>query len=303
MNGNFSAEQLLGIMQAHIVAVGGRYAGRFYSWDVVNEAVSDVDGPLLKPVAPWYPIMGASYIDEAFHAAAAADPHARLFYNDYGAEAASWRKAGRVLALVQGMLQRKVPIHGVGLQCHFSVDGAPDPGDVAANMRALGALGLEVQITEMDVACAAPCTADRLAAQVRAWRYVYHVCRPCTADCRAVQAHIYAGMLSACLNVSACTSFETWGFTDRYKCLAYRDMYLSYGARMGEPLILSYTWLAHWGFHMSYGSRTGVGICHMARELRCTCREQAVVFVVWRTNCGASIAHWGCHLSYGARIV
>lgn len=197
LDGNFSAAELLSIMQGHISHVAGHYAGRFYCWDVVNEAVSDNDGgAVLKPMPPWFPTMGASYIDEAFAAAHKADPHARLFYNDYGAEGASSPKAARVLQLVKGLLARGVPIHGVGLQSHFSVDSFPEPADVAANMRALGELGLEVQITEMDVRCDA-----------------------CTPARQALQARIYAGMLSACLNVSACTSFETWGFTDKYSWL------------------------------------------------------------------------------------
>ena len=40
-------------------------------------------------------------------------------------------KAKKVYNLTQGMLSRGVPIHGVGLQMHVSVDGFPSPADVA----------------------------------------------------------------------------------------------------------------------------------------------------------------------------
>jgi endo-1,4-beta-xylanase len=73
---------------------------------------------------------------------------------------------------------------------------------VEANIARLGALGLEVHITEMDVRCApdksgAICGADRLAAQ----------------------AQIYGGILGACLKNANCKSFEFWGFTDRHTWL------------------------------------------------------------------------------------
>ncbi len=66
----------------------------------------------------------------------------------------------------------------------------------AQNIAALGDLGLEVHITEMDVACT-NCTASRL----------------------QTQAQIYGSMLSTCLSQPACKSFESWGFTDKHTWL------------------------------------------------------------------------------------
>ena len=56
--------------------------------------------------------------------------------------------------MVKGFLAAGVPIDGVGLQMHISVDAFPSKADVSANMARLVALGLEVHITEMDVRCA-----------------------------------------------------------------------------------------------------------------------------------------------------
>lgn len=80
---------------------------------------------------------------------------------------------------------------------HISVDGYPNPAAVADNIARLGALGLTVHITEMDVKCS-NCTPQRL----------------------ELQAAVYGHMLSACLNHSSvCKSFETWGVTDKHSWL------------------------------------------------------------------------------------
>lgn len=194
-NGNFDNTTLVSIMQNHIANVAGNYVGQFYSWDVVNEAVSDSGSSILKPMDPWYPAV-PDYIDIAFAAARATDAKVKLFYNDYGAEDMG-TKSDKVYTLVSGMKQRGVPIDGVGLQMHISVDGFPDPRAVAANIARLGALGLEVHITEMDVRCTPPCGADRL----------------------NLQAQVYGNILQACVNNTNCKSFETWGFTDLHTWL------------------------------------------------------------------------------------
>ena len=96
--------------------------------------------------------------------------------------------------MVKSMVQRKVPIDGVGLQMHVSMgEAAPDEAKVSANITRLGKLGLKVHITEMDVKCPDPCNAAG----------------------EQAQAEVYASMLRACLaNPGVCTSFESWGFTD-----------------------------------------------------------------------------------------
>lgn len=95
------------------------------------------------------------------------------------------------------MKSRNIPVDGVGLQMHINIDNYPPFADVEANIVRLGALGLEVHVTEMDV-----------------------VCINCTADRQQTQANVYAGILSACLkHVDVCKSFETWGFTDKYSWL------------------------------------------------------------------------------------
>lgn len=191
-NGNFTRDELIAILRDHIMTEVTRYKGQVNIWDVVNEAVGD-DGTLRDSI--WLRGIGPDYIDMAFQWAHQANPQARLFYNDYGGEGLG-RKSDAIYALVKGMLARGVPLDGVGLQMHISLDSYPYPQDVLANMQRLTALGLEVQITEMDVK-----TQD---------------------DARSMQAkmtaeaQLYGEMLQTCLSIIRCTAFVMWGFTDAH---------------------------------------------------------------------------------------
>ena len=133
-------------MRAHIGAVVGRYKGRIAQWDVVNEAVSDKKGELLRPT-PWLKSVGDDYIAQAFRAAHAADPTAILIYNDYGNERPD--KRAKTVELLKALLADKVPVHAVGMQLHTRL-GA-DIGEIEESIRQYGALGLKVMITELDM--------------------------------------------------------------------------------------------------------------------------------------------------------
>jgi endo-1,4-beta-xylanase len=188
--GHFSRDELISILHDHIFAEVSHYRGQVNIWDVVNEAVNN-DGTLRDSI--WSRGIGPDYLDLAFRWAHEANPQARLFYNDYGAEGLS-QKSDAIYNLVSGMIKRGVPINGVGLEMHVSVNGYPQPQDVLANMQRLAAMGLEVQITEMDVKI----QDDPRPMQVRL----------------DGEAQIYRDMLSTCLLVEQCTAFVMWGFTD-----------------------------------------------------------------------------------------
>ncbi len=193
--GTWTRDELTKILQEHITTVVGHYRGRVMAWDVVNEAIGD-DGSLRSTI--WSQTIGPEYIEMAFRWAHEADPDALLFYNDYGGEGLG-RKSDAIYTLVQDLVQRGVPIHGVGLQMHVSLDQYPDPGDVAANMERLSALGLEVHITEIDVRIKEPVTEEKL----------------------EMQAHIYQDMLQVCLSAQGCNAFVLWGFTDRHSWIPH----------------------------------------------------------------------------------
>ncbi|MFO0928687.1 MAG: endo-1,4-beta-xylanase [Gemmataceae bacterium] len=134
-------------MRKHIATVVGRYKGRVKQWDVVNEALSDTPGEFLRS-SPWLKAVGDDYIAEAFRAAHAADPGAVLIYNDYGIERGS--KRAKALKLLKALLDQKVPVHAVGIQCHWRMDG-PDLAEVEESIKQFAGLGLKVMITELDI--------------------------------------------------------------------------------------------------------------------------------------------------------
>jgi endo-1,4-beta-xylanase len=134
-------------MREHIQTVAGRYKGKVKGWDVVNEALSD-GGPEILRDSPWRRIIGDDFIDQAFRFAREADPKAELYYNDYGLENES--KRSNCVKLVKGMLERGVPIDGVGTQSHFHLDGPP-LAEVEKTIKDLSSLGLKVMVTELDV--------------------------------------------------------------------------------------------------------------------------------------------------------
>jgi endo-1,4-beta-xylanase len=141
-----SRELLLDRMRKHINTVVSRYKGKVRSWDVVNEGI-DEDGSLRS--SNWQQIIGDDYIDKAFEYAHAADPDALLFYNDYNMFKPSRRDA--VIALVERLRSKGIPIHGIGMQGHFRVDYPESVAIVADAIVAFANLDIDVAITELDV--------------------------------------------------------------------------------------------------------------------------------------------------------
>ncbi|WP_374760203.1 endo-1,4-beta-xylanase [Dyadobacter pollutisoli] len=142
-----SREVLLARLKQHINDVVGRYKGKIYAWDVVNEAVPDT-GTSIYRRSKFYEIIGEDYIEKAFEYAHAADPSAKLFYNDYNTESASKRE--KIFQLLKKLKEKKVPIDGVGLQGHWSIY-EPTAAEIEKSITQFESLGLAVQITELDV--------------------------------------------------------------------------------------------------------------------------------------------------------
>ncbi len=153
--GYASKENARQLLIEHIQTVAGRFKGQIHSWDVVNEAIEPKDGrPDGLRQSPWLGLVGADYIELAFRTAAAADPAAKLTYNDYDIEldtAEQSAKRGQVLMLLRRLKAREVPIHAVGVQSHLKADGPEAGAGLITFIRELKTMGLEVFVTEMDV--------------------------------------------------------------------------------------------------------------------------------------------------------
>ncbi|HWY69029.1 MAG TPA: endo-1,4-beta-xylanase [Terriglobales bacterium] len=195
--GQWTWNELSQLMADHIQTVVKHFAGSVYAWDVVNEAFHP-DGSLRSTL--WYdsPGIGAEgpygYIERAFVLAHAADPKAKLFYNDYAFEAGG-PKFEAILAMARDFKKRGVPLHGIGFQCHFTLDSITAE-KLAKTMRAFTDLGLEVHITELDVRLPVDGTGHA------------------TSQDLERQADVYGEAVRACLGVRGCNAIQVWGFSD-----------------------------------------------------------------------------------------
>ncbi|MET8090552.1 endo-1,4-beta-xylanase [Micromonospora sp. NPDC005220] len=162
----------------HVTQVATHFRGKIYAWDVVNEAFADGgsggrrDSNLQRT--------GNDWIEAAFRAARAADPGAKLCYNDYNTDGINAKSTG-IYNMVRDFKSRGVPIDCVGFQSHLGTSLA---GDYQANLQRFADLGVDVQITELDVMTGGN------------------------------QASIFGSVTRACMNVSRCTGITTWGVRD-----------------------------------------------------------------------------------------
>ncbi|HEY9060855.1 MAG TPA: endo-1,4-beta-xylanase [Pseudobacteroides sp.] len=188
-SGNFSKEEMLKILENHIKTVVGHYKGKVHAWDVVNEVI---DVYTLRNTL-WLEKIGPEYIEKAFQWAHEADPDAKLYMNDFFIEEKGV-KSDYYYKYVKELLAKKVPIHGIGFQCHFDMQTPPDMGSIYDNVKRFADLGLEVDFTEVDF---------------RIYGY---------ADEAQLknQAEAYSQLMNIALNFDKVKVFTMWGLTDKH---------------------------------------------------------------------------------------
>lgn len=201
-DGNYSVTQAWQYLEEFITTMVSRYAAGennpVRQWNVVNEVLSDSDGEFyrddfLNNTLP------AGWIGDAFRAARAADPDAKLFINDYGIlgnATDNQNKRDRLFQLVDSLLNEGVPVDGVGFQGHFSVEENLSTDYIRETLDLFGNRGLEIQITELDVLV----NNDESGLNQTKLRD---------------QANIMALIFQLCLEHSACTGVTQWGVADR----------------------------------------------------------------------------------------
>ncbi len=189
---SLSPPELRIAFEDHIRTVAGHYRRRVYAWDVVNEAIDD-SAPGLRSTV-FSRGLGPDYVAEAFRLARKADPEAALVYNDYSGEGLN-RKSDAIYDLVKDLRQQGL-VDGVGLQMHISAASFPAVADIRANIQRLADLGLQVNISEMDVRIreVAGDAATRLQRQ----------------------RQVYRDVVGACVAVPRCEAVTFWGFTDAH---------------------------------------------------------------------------------------
>jgi endo-1,4-beta-xylanase len=146
--GNAATKEIaLAKLKEHITSVVRRYKGTVYAWDVVNEVIADGKDGFFRDTE-WYRTCGSEYIAKAFQWAHEADPAAELYYNDYNTEDPVKRE--KIIRMIKGLIEVGVPIHGIGLQGHWS-NFHPSEAELRKSIEEYSALGLKIQITELDV--------------------------------------------------------------------------------------------------------------------------------------------------------
>ncbi|KAH6910268.1 glycosyl hydrolase family 10 protein [Coprinopsis sp. MPI-PUGE-AT-0042] len=175
------------VMQNHINSVAGRFKGKIYAWDVVNEVLED-NGNFRNSV--FYRVLGEEFIDLAFRTARSADPNAKLYINDYNLDYAG-PKIDNTVALIGRIKNRGTPIDGVGTQAHLV---AGRLSNFEAQLQKLGSTGLDVAITELDI----------------------RITKPVTSQALQQQATDYTTVTKACLNLPKCVGITLWGVSDRH---------------------------------------------------------------------------------------
>jgi endo-1,4-beta-xylanase len=178
---NLSGTALRNAMVNHVTQLATHYKGQLYAWDVVNEAFADGSSGARRDSN--LQRTGNDWIEVAFRTARAADPAAKLCYNDYNTDGQN-AKSNAVYAMVQDFKARGVPIDCVGFQSHFN-SASPLPSGYQANLQRFANLGVDVQITELDV-----------------------------AGSGTTQANTYASVVKACLAVTRCNGISVWGIRD-----------------------------------------------------------------------------------------
>ncbi|NEB09675.1 1,4-beta-xylanase [Streptomyces coelicoflavus] len=176
---NLSGSALRQAMIDHIKGVMAHYKGKITQWDVVNEAFADGSSGARRDSN--LQRTGNDWIEVAFRTARAADPSAKLCYNDYNVENWNWAKTQAMYAMVRDFKQRGVPIDCVGFQSHFN-SGSPYDSNFRTTLQNFADLGVDVAITELDI--------------------------------QGAPASTYANVTKDCLAVERCLGITVWGVRD-----------------------------------------------------------------------------------------
>ena len=216
-------------LETYVTEVVSRYRGRVFAWDVVNEVITDDDSasdPYRR--SGWWDASGgnADYIDWAFNAARAADPDCLLFINEYSTRFSG--KRGRFIEVIRDLVDRGIPVDGVGHQMHLNVD--TQAADALAAIDAIDQefMGLDQHITELDVSLYSDpgsCFENQTGCQAD---YGSNI----PDSVFRAQAELYRALFIGFLERASIKSVTTWGVSDEQSWL--NDFPIS---RTNSPLL------------------------------------------------------------------
>lgn len=190
------------------------FRGTVSCWDVVNEALADGGPGIWRTRSPWFEICGEEFVAQAFRTAHKLDPDAKLYYNDY--QLIQPAKRERALKMLRGLLEAGVPIDGVGMQAHWNL-AFFDADELQKSIDAFSELGLDVQITELDLSIYPIPRQFLKEGQTDA-----NAPASLTPELEAFQAETYRKIFEIFFrNSGKISSVTFWGFSDRFSWLNY----------------------------------------------------------------------------------
>lgn len=203
--------KLATLVNQHIETVLNHYRGKIFEWDVVNEPFAMFgNGNLEENV--FYRYLGPDYIAQAFIKAKAVDPNITLYLNEQFYNYTDAR-AEAFYQLVVSLLNKGIPIEGIGLQGHMLFYLA-SAADTAHFVKRFTDLGLKVQLTEFE-------------ARLRLFKDF--------ADPYQAQGEYYRDVIQACYEINGFDGVTFWGVDDSYTWL--NDMAWLF-ALPNEPYLL-----------------------------------------------------------------
>ena len=208
-------QEAINILKNHIYNVVGHWKGQIAEWDVVNECLEENNGRAVgagystRSWSIWYTGFGGEdYIDSAFVWAHQADPDAKLYINDYniGHWGGGHYENGKTHAmynLAKRLKDAGIPIDGVGMQTHTSVNGL-QPEQIEETVKQFAAIGLNCIFTETDMPGGEVSGSGDNAKLVRE-----------ISDAELVtQAEKYAKLVDISLRYDNCPTLVVWGVVD-----------------------------------------------------------------------------------------
>jgi endo-1,4-beta-xylanase len=226
MENSISREQAKTMLHDYIFTVVGRYSGKIFAWDVINEAISDSpnSNPFNLRNSFWFRKLGKDFLVYAFQFAHQADPRCKLYYNDYNIESGG-AKADHVFEIVSYLRSKRAQIDGIGLQFHWGSGDKPNPGDNTYGMlNRIRNRALKFMITELDLS-------------VPVVNYSQSNPNfgliPINSNDLLVQADTYKAFVKMVRSFDNCEGIQMWGVNDSHSWIPYFT-----GGNRGAALLL-----------------------------------------------------------------
>ena len=168
-------------LNTYITNMVNRYKSRIKAWDVVNEMFTENGDIRNEANTPqtlnngvpdngwfvWSHYLGRDFGLRAFNYARAADPTADLFINDFNLET-NPRKLDSLIKYVTELRARGAKVDGIGTQMHINWNTSYS--GIESMFQKLGATGLKIRITELDIATVINSAAQAPTPQLQAYQ-------------------------------------------------------------------------------------------------------------------------------------